>query len=172
MSQSTRRSSSFGLEVTKYVVSLVICACGIGAFIALKSLAKPPADVESNALVPMVRTFELQPYSGQLDLVVSGTVVPFREIRVATEVGGRIKKKFDICQAGNFVNRGEPLFEIDSEDYRLDLASIEADVKQAEKMLEETQEELRGAEKNLELAQNDYDLQWIKFSIGRKSIEF
>ena len=157
-----------GGEVFKYLVSLVILASGVGIMGWLYTLKKPSENTKSDVLIPSVKTFDAQPYSGQLDLVVSGSVVPFREIRIAAEVGGRILNKYPECEAGNFVKKGTPLLKIDPEDYRLDLISIEADVNQAEKMLLETEEELRGSKRNIELAQNEYQLQLREFNRNKR----
>ncbi len=108
-------------EFSKYLISAIIIGLGVGAMFALKSLAEPPPEVKSNALTPLVETFEAEPYSGQLDMLVSGSVVPYREVKIAAEVSGRIKKKYELCQAGNFVSKGTPLLEIDAEDYELEL---------------------------------------------------
>ncbi len=160
--------STVGKEIYKYAISTVIIALGVAAMYGLKSLAKPPEDVDSNALIPLVTTFEMQPYSGQLDMVVSGSVVPFREIRMAAEVGGRIKKKYDVCQAGVFVTKDTPLLEIDPEEYELELLTIKADVKESQKMLDEVLEEIRGAERNIELAETDYQLQFRDFERNKR----
>ena len=67
---------------------------GVGAMVALSMLKKPPETQDSKELVPMVATIDAQPYTEHLELNLSGTVVPYREIRVAAEISGNIIKKY------------------------------------------------------------------------------
>ncbi len=150
-------------EVIKYIISLVIVVMGIAAFVGLKSLAKPPATKETKNLIQRVRTRSVQPYSGLLDMEVSGTVVPFREIKIATEVGGRIKKKYPACESGTFVSKGEKLVEIDPEEYQLEIQTLAAEVVQSEKRIEENKRQIEGEESNIELAKQDFLLQRKEF---------
>lgn len=159
---------SVSRELVKYLVSFLIVGSGVVAFVVLKSLAKPPATQASNALVQQVNIVEAKPYSGVLDRVVSGTVVPHREIRIATEVAGGVIKKYAACEAGNFVSRGEKLIEIDSEEYELDIKTLEAEVVQSEKRIEENRQQILGERSNIELARKDLALNQREFERNRR----
>jgi multidrug efflux pump subunit AcrA (membrane-fusion protein) len=149
--------------VIKYVISVAIVVIGVAAFIGLKSLAKPPATKESKNLIQRVNTANVQAYSGVLDMEVSGTVVPFREIKIATEVGGRIKTKYAACESGTFVSKGEKLIEIDPEEYELEIETLAAEVTQSEKRIDENKRQIEGEESNIELAKQDFALQQKEF---------
>jgi multidrug efflux pump subunit AcrA (membrane-fusion protein) len=170
MTESTNSRSrfTFAAELMKYIVSAVILALGFGGMLYLKTLAQPPADTKSDLLVPLVKTYAVEPYSGQLDMVVSGSVVPYREIKIAAEVGGRVKVKHPVCQAGQFVTKGTPLIQVDPEDYELEIKTLQSDVKQAEKLLEETLEEIRGTERNIVIATNEFELQQRDFERNKR----
>ena len=146
-------------EFSKYLISAVIVLGGVALVWGLSLLKKEPADQPATALIPMVSTVEVSSYSGELDMVVSGTVVPYREVTVAAEVAGNVLKKYPEFEAGNFVKKGTKLLEIDPENYQLLLKTNQAEVKQAQKILEETEKEIGGAKQNLKLAQTDYELQ-------------
>lgn len=146
-------------ELTKYALSAIIVAAGLGSMIALSKLAQSPGNVKPDSLVPQVRVYPAQSYSGQLDIEVSGTVVPFREIRIAAEVGGRVVKKYPACEAGNYVTAGTKLMEIDREDLEIQKKTTELDIKQAEKSIDEVDSEINGAQANLDLAIKDLELQ-------------
>jgi len=75
---------------------------------------------------------------GLAALEVSGVVVPHREIKVAAEVSGLISKRHPACENGMFVSAGDVLLEIDREAYELELRTLEADVVQAERRIDET----------------------------------
>ncbi len=145
-------------EAAKYTISAIILAVGlVGAFL-LYQLRESTGRQESDALIPLVETAAVTDFQGELDLVVSGTVVPFREIRISAQVGGRIKKKYPECEAGTYVREGTKLLEIDPEDYQLEIKTMNSEILQADRTLEETEEEIRGAVRNLEIAQTDMKL--------------
>ncbi len=125
----------------------------------LVSLAKPPETQKSTALIQQVDTTEIQPYAGLLDMVTTGVVVPHREIKLASEVGGKVLKKYPACESGNFVSKGEKLVDIDPEEYKLDIKTLEAEVVQSEKRIDENLQQIAGEERNIALARVDLDLQ-------------
>lgn len=145
-------------ETAKYLISVSILALGAAVAFGLSLLKEPPPTQNTKLLVPMVKTIEAAPYAGQLDKIISGTVVPYREIRVAAEVSGNVVKKYDDFEAGNFVNKGDKLLEIDPTDYQLMLETGKAEVEQSQKMLEETEQEIIGAQRNIKLAETEYQL--------------
>ena len=122
----------------------------------LQSLAKPPVTEASDALIQQVDTCEVQPYAGLLDLVITGSVVPHREIKIAAEVGGTVAKKYPACEAGNFVSKGEKLLEINAEEYQIEIRKLEAEVLQSEKRIEENLQQIAGEELNIELAETGF----------------
>lgn len=151
-------------ELVKYVASALILALGVGIFLGLGQLKEKPKEKDPGELIPIVATDTAEPYVGQLDMVVSGTVVPFREIRVAAEVSGNVIKKYPACEAGNFVRKDDKLIEIDPKDYELQVATRKAELNQAKRMLAETEQEVDGAEKNLALAERDFLIAQDEFS--------
>lgn len=165
---SQARKKSLAGEIAYYLISAVILGLGVGLFIFLKSLAEEPKDQPKDQLIPLVSTTTIAPFAGQLDMVVSGTVVPYREIRVAAEVSGNVIKKYPACEAGNFVRKGDKLLEIDPEDYKLQLDTRMAELQQSQRMLEEAKEELDGAKKNLALAERDFVIAQAEFDRNQK----
>ena len=145
-------------EIFKTVLSVLILSAGIGTMYGLYLLKEPPKEQVSKELIPMVGTVKATAFSGQLDRVISGTVVPYREIRVAAEVSGNVSKKHESFEAGNFVKKGTLLLEINPKDYELQLATGLAEIEQSQKLLEETQEEIAGAIRNIAGAKDEYDL--------------
>ena len=145
-------------ELTKYAISIVILAGGAGVCYWLSTLKEESAEQPSEKLVPLVSTETIQSYAGQIDMVVSGSVVPFREIRVAAKVNGNIVKKHPNCEAGNFVKAGEPLIEIDPSDFQNQLELANAELDQAKKSLAENELEIGAAVEGVKLATRDYEI--------------
>ena len=151
-------------EPVKYTISVLVLLVGAAVLFFMYNLREATNEKESDALIPLVNTATVDEFQGDLDLLVSGTVVPFREITVAAQVSGRVKKKYPACEAGNFVTKGTKLLEIDPQDYELEIRTVESELRQADRTMEETEEEIRGAIKNLEIAKTDYALQKREFS--------
>lgn len=161
---TTRTGKSLSLsEPVKYGISVLILLVGAGVLFALYQMRGSTKEKDSDALIPMVDTAPVENFVGDLDLLVSGTVVPFREITVGAEVGGKVLKKYPDCEAGNFVTKGTKLLEIDPQDYNLEIKTMESELVQADRTMGETEEEIRGAIKNLELAKSDFKLQRNEF---------
>lgn len=150
-------------EFAKYLTSALILIVAAGTTYWLYNLQESNKKSESEALIPVVDVARVEPYEGEIDLVVSGTAVPFREIRVGAEVTGVIARKDPQCEAGNFVKQGTVLLEIDPRDYELELKTLESEKLQATRTMDETDEEIRGALKNVELAESDLNLQQKEF---------
>ncbi|MCH2184143.1 MAG: hypothetical protein MK108_19265, partial [Mariniblastus sp.] len=150
-------------EVYKYVLSALILGAGVAIALLLTSLRGEIGSADIRNLNPKADVVAARPYEGPLDLVVSGTVVPYREIEIAAQVGGQITTKYPECEAGQFVKKGTRLFEIDRSDYDLDVKTIQSEIQQARRSLEEVEKEIEGAIKNIELAQSEFELQQKDF---------
>ncbi len=158
-----RRPFSVSLEVIKYSVSALILILSVVAAVWIAGLAKKPDTQESDALVAQVDVAPVGDWFGTLDLVVPGTVKPHREIRISSEVGGKILKKYPEFQAGSFVLAGTKLAEIDAKDYQADLDVLKADLEQSKKRLEENKRQIEGEKRNVRLAVQDFELQQRDF---------
>lgn len=55
-----------------------------------------------------------------LDVNITGTVVPFRQVKFGAEIAGRVQFKSDNCRIGRFVQNGDLLFNIDPTDFKLE----------------------------------------------------
>ncbi len=102
-------------EVGKYIISAVILGAAVLGMFGLIASREKTESQDPDVLVPVVRTFPAELFEGQLDLEVSGLVVPYREINLSAQVAGRVARKTDACQAGTYVE-----FDPDSELERFD----------------------------------------------------
>ena len=169
-SASSKRSRNRrnAVEWSKYVLSATILAAGAAACFGLSLLKEDSKEQESEKLVPLVSTEAIQPFAGELDMTVSGSVVPFREIRVAAKVSGNVVKKHPKCEAGNFVNAGEPLIEIDPSDFQNQLEISNAELDQSRRLLAENELEIAAAMDALELAKRDYQIAKSEFERSQR----
>jgi multidrug efflux pump subunit AcrA (membrane-fusion protein) len=128
-----------------------------------KTAAKAPptrAGVLESLTATRVQQIESLKSTGeQLQLVVDGTVVPYREAQVSSEVAGRVIFKADRCEAGAIVAQGELLMRIDPTDYELDVERLERQLDQAAKQIKEVEQELINTQRSIEIAKEDVKLQ-------------
>jgi multidrug efflux pump subunit AcrA (membrane-fusion protein) len=132
---------------------------------AVQTPQRPPTDQTRTgrlkALTP-VRVERLQTLesTGQpLFLVVDGTVVPYREARVAAEVAGRVIFKADECEAGTYVKRDQLLMRIDPTDYELEVQRLTRFKEQEYQALQELDQEMANTQRLIDVAKKDEVLQ-------------
>ena len=89
VSHQPQRSPSLP-EPLKYAISLILLVFAIAIVAGMSTLRESNRKVETDALIPLVETADVSSFQGNLDLVLSGTVVPFREIQVGAQVSGRL----------------------------------------------------------------------------------
>ena len=170
----TKDSRSVLGEGLRIVLPLLILGAGIGGFFAFGKRA-PPKPEGTNKIAPLVQTVGVQQHEQGLQLQVDGITVPFREIEISAEVPGLIKKKFDTCRAGKFVNQDAPLFEFDKREFELERQRLLRLQEQAKVEIVELEREISNTAALRALAASDLELQQkdikrIKLLFTRKSI--
>ena len=146
-------------EILRIGSPILILIGGIIGFSILTDLRDAPAVEKKVVAPPPVVTLPVELHGPGVDMQVDGIVVPYREIDVATEVGGRIKFKADRCRAGNYVTKGELLIEIDPVDYQLEVNRLEMELQQAKVALNELGVQVQNTEELSALAEEDLELQ-------------
>lgn len=125
----------------------------------------PPPDTSRDAYLealPATRVAQIRSLAEtgrQLELVIDGTVVPYREAKVSSEVSGRVIYKSEHCEAGAIVKQGDVLMRIDPEDYKLELTRLTQQREREYLAIGEVDQEMVNARKSIELAREDVRLQ-------------
>ena len=145
-------------SVLKLVISLTILAMTAFAIIGFQMAKKPPREKANEKQIPLVSTYPAKKFVGELDLSFTGEVVPYKVVTKSTEVAGRIDEKNDHCRPGRAVKKGDTLVKIDVFDYRVEVDRLNAEVTQSQTMIDELADEIKGADKNVKLAQDEFDL--------------
>ena len=109
--------------------------------------------------VRVERLHTLTSLGEQLQLIVDGSVAPFREVQVATEVSGEIIEKESICEAGAYVEAGTLLMKIDTTDYAFEVKRLQQVKAQEYRALREVEQEKDNTRRSIELAKEDVELQ-------------
>ncbi len=147
------------LVFLKIIPPIVILACGIVGFKYLSNRPQVTVKAAEKSAAPIVKTVPVVDHQGGLDILVDGVVVPHREVYLSAEVEGRITFKADECQAGNYVEAGTFLFEIDPQDYQLEVRRLQKELAQTEANLEENEVEIANARTMVALAEEELVLQ-------------
>ncbi len=143
--------------VTRTIVSLVIVA---GAALAVVWMGKSevPTRPPQRGGAPVVRTAIASSHDQGIRFDVDGVVVPFRQIEIAAQVGGRITYKAENCRTGRAVQQGELLIRVDQSDYQLEVARLEEELKQADAMLRELELEIVTADNQIQLTTEQLEI--------------
>ena len=161
------RSTDNGL-LLNWILPIALLALAAALVIALgtqQPQQRPPADASLAGIMRSLPPVEVTPIrsleetGADLQLRIDGTVVPYREVQIATEVAGRIIYKSPKCEAGSYVNEGEVLMRIDPTDYELEVEQLERQREQAYQAIREADQEMANTRRLIELAQQDVALQ-------------
>jgi multidrug efflux pump subunit AcrA (membrane-fusion protein) len=118
-------------QVRQLAIPVLILAGGAGGLFWLSTWNQPPVRVVAPSQSPLVETQSVEAHTDSFPIRIHGVVVPFREIRIAAEVTGRIVKKADGLRSGRFVPAGTPLVTVDPEPYQLELEKLAHEARQA-----------------------------------------
>ncbi len=152
------RFQNFALESVRTIVSLAILLIGVAAFAAI-SQKEPPVSRPETAPAPLlVQTAPVGTSTSTLDLQADGIVVPYREIRVASEVSGRVVMKSARVRPGLIVRKGDVIAEIDRETYELEVQRLAVEVQQALSNLNELEVEQQNKRQLLRLQEEQVAL--------------
>ena len=141
------------------VAPILVIGLGILAFVVLSGgkevASRPPTEQKA----PLVDTEVAQLHTKGLEIEVDGMVVPFRDVEISAEVAGRVIRKFPACETGEYVSKGTPLFEIDPQDYDLEVKHLTKRKTQAEHEVEELKVLIANTDKMIALAEKTLALE-------------
>ncbi len=139
----------------RVIVPILIIGAGLLGFQVLANLKQDPDRSPPETPVPLVQTTSAEHHVGELKIHVDGTVVPFRDVSLSAEVAGQIVTKGKNCLAGRYVQAGELLFEIDAEEYQLEIDRLTLLKDQSEASRDELGIEIENEVTLVELARTD-----------------
>ncbi|QDT11366.1 efflux RND transporter periplasmic adaptor subunit [Planctomycetes bacterium K23_9] len=150
------------------IIPIGLIAAGLVAVKLFGVATAPPRDVDDDtragrlkalAAVRVEKIRSLESTGEELQLVVDGTVVPFREAKIAAEVAGRVIEKSAECEAGSVVSKGDLLMKIDPTDYEIEVDRLTRLKEQEYQALQEIDQEKANTVRLIKVAQRDVDLQ-------------
>lgn len=147
------------MNIVRTIAPILIIAVGVAVFVTMGHPEKAQSEGPSKPESPLVETAMATLHTDGLEIDVDGTVVPHRDVEVPAEVAGRITKKYEACETGEFVGVGTPLFEIDPRDYDLEIRRLKKQLGQAEAELKEIRVQIKNTEDQVKLAEENLELQ-------------
>jgi multidrug efflux pump subunit AcrA (membrane-fusion protein) len=146
------------MRIARIVIPVFLLAALVTGFLVMAAKQKElPPQLDEGRAPPVVVT-DVARHRGTVNIRVDGQVVPYREIDLSAEVAGRVTFKADEARAGRFVEKDTVLFRIDERDYELEVHRLQKQLEQAGVAIQELDEEIAGAQRLVELAQDQVAL--------------
>lgn len=114
-----------------FLILFILLASGGSTYLLIKS-RKPPEKKSVERVIPVVEVLVVRPADVPIEIPSQGLVEPWRETRLAAEVGGRVTRVSPKLEVGSDVAEGEVLVELDTADLLAALETARARLAEAE----------------------------------------
>jgi RND family efflux transporter MFP subunit len=118
---------------------LVLLLGGAGSYALLVGKPGPSPQQLPPATLPQVDVVTANPATRVLSVSTQGTVRPLREIKLVSQVGGRVEAVSPRFAEGGFFGAGETLVKVEDVDYQFVIARAESQVAAARQRVAEEQ---------------------------------
>ncbi len=156
----------------RVVVCILLILMGVGGYITLASLKKPPAEALNGERPLQVAVLKVQALEIPVTITGYGQVRALNAVRISAEVAGRVVAVHPRLEVGEGISKGELLFEIDTRDYDTAMAQSRAETSQWTSVLQRLAKQaaidaqrLKTLERNRDLAKAEYDRIHNLFSV-------
>jgi RND family efflux transporter MFP subunit len=116
---------------------LVLLIGGGLSYAILVGKPRPEPETPSAAVLPVVEVVLAAPAVRALSVETQGTVRPLREIKLVSQVGGRVEEVSPRFAQGAFFAANEPLVKVEGIDYEFAIARAESQVEAAKQRVAE-----------------------------------
>jgi len=125
-----------GLVLLRIILCLLILVGGVFGMKKLKQMKKPPQKVERKEPALPVQVVRVQAKTVPVSIFSYGEIVSRTEVTLPAEVAGRVIFAHQDLQMGAVIKKGEILYRINEQDFRLNLESAQARLKSLVRDLE------------------------------------
>lgn len=132
------------------LLPFLVLAVGVGGFVLMGMNKKPGKREETPIAALPVLAEAPRSETMKLTVITQGEVSPRTEIDVVPQVGGKIDYISPNFVDGGFFHKGDLLIRVEQTDYKLGVVQAEAQVAQAQQVLEQEQAEAQLAAKDWE----------------------
>jgi RND family efflux transporter MFP subunit len=148
----------------RIAVCVLILFTGIGGFLALASLKKPPAEADNGERALKVRVLSVSAQTIPITVTGYGPVRALNVVKLSAQVGGQVVALHPRLEVGEVIGEGELLLRIDPRDYTAAVAQSRAEVAQWRSVVQRLQkqagidaERLKTLERSRELAGAEFE---------------
>ncbi|MEM7473570.1 MAG: HlyD family efflux transporter periplasmic adaptor subunit [Planctomycetota bacterium] len=142
-----------------YVLPPVLIVASVVAFYALGSKPETHKKKKPPQRETLVEVVKARVSNGAFHVEASGVAVPFREITLSNEIGGRISYKNPILRSGHEVTEGEELIRLDNRDFQLAVERLQQKISQTDSALRAVDVEQENTSRLIEIAKKALELQ-------------
>lgn len=163
----------------RIAVCVLILFTGIGGFLALASLKKPPAEAKNGERPLKVKVLNVKAQTVPVTVTGYGQARALNVVTLAAQVGGQVVAVHPRLEVGEVIEAGDQLLRIDSRDYAAAVAQSRAEVSQWASVVQRLQkqsaidgERLKTLERNRELSRTEFERVQTLFethSVGTRS---
>lgn len=160
---SEKKRSRLSLIINIVVSVLVLAACLFG-YTLLGERKRPERSRPTKSPVTIVATEPMQLHNGPVPITAHGVIVPLREIRLASEVTGRVIEQSENLRPGRLVGAGEVLVRLDPTEFELEVRRWQAlatqetsEISAADVGIENAKQLSELAKKQVEIAESDVE---------------
>lgn len=140
MNDPLQQGNRTGKKGSAVIFRLIVCAAvlvaGAVAMQRFASLKTPPHAATPKEHALDVEVVPAKPETIRVHLTGFGVAEPLHSLTISSEVSGRILRTHERLRAGEVIDQGELLFEIDPVDYHVALATARAALKERSGALE------------------------------------
>ena len=147
----------------RIIICLIILLSGVGGFLALASLKKPPAEVETGERALKVEVIAVAAQSTPVHITGYGQVRALNSVRISAQVAGQVQSVHPRLEVGEVIPAGELLFEIDPRTYAAAVAQSQAEVAQWSSSLRRMRKQYAIDRERLKTLQRSRDLAKAEF---------
>ncbi len=163
----------------RIAVCVLILFTGIGGFLALASLKKPPAEAHNGERPLKVKVMSVNAQTLPITVTGYGQVRALNVVKLSAQVGGQVVALHPRLEVGEVIGEGELLLRIDPRDYAAAVAQSQAEVTQWSSVIQRLEkqgridsERLKTLERSRELARAEFERVQTLFathSVGTRS---
>lgn len=140
---NSNKSFDFIRPLVQLILVVALLTGGYFGYLWFKSLKPEPKKHKRPVPIPMVRVELVTIKDYIIHIHGQGTVKPWREIKFAPQVGGKVKEISPCLVNGGSFKKGDILVRIDSEDYLLAVTLAKARIKDSESKLQLIEQEAK-----------------------------
>lgn len=140
-----------GILFFRWIAPLLVLSSAVWFVYAMGARQKPERKKPPARKSVPVEVLQAKQHNGTLDVVASGVVVPYREVRLSAQVGGEVVFKAESLSPGRFVNEGDILLRIDPRDFEIEVARLEQELAKSNVELDRLKVDKENAQRLLEI---------------------